>query len=162
VSLEGALRERLRGRVTVVGIGNPLRADDAVGGLVAGRLRPGPGLHVIDAEEVPESHLGPVTATRPDTILLVDAVDLGAPAGSLALVGPGDLDRFTPTSHRVPLEVLARWLAAETGARVFLLAVQPARTGVGEAVSAEVAAAALLAADILNRALSQRRDGLPC
>ncbi len=162
MSLERALRERLRGRVTVVGIGNPLRADDAVGGLVARRLRPAAGLSAIDAEEVPESHLGAVTSTRPDTILLVDAVDLGAPAGSLALVEPGDLDRFTPTSHRVPLQVLAHWLTVETGASVFLLAVQPARTGPGEAVSAEVEAAAAFAADVLDRALWRGPEGLPC
>jgi hydrogenase 3 maturation protease len=162
MSLERALAVRLRGRVTVVGIGNPLRADDVAGCLVVRGLRRAPGVQAIDAEEVPESHLGPVAAGRPDTILLVDAVDLGAAPGSLALLETRDLLGFTPSTHRVPLDILAHWLAQDTGATVLLLAVQPRATGLGQPLSPEVAEAARLAASTLNRALAARPRGLPC
>ncbi len=162
MSLEQTLAARLRGRVTVVGIGNPLRGDDGAGCLVARGLRPAARLHAIDAEEVPESHLGAVAASRPDTILLVDAVELGAPAGSLALVETSDLVRFTPSTHHVPLDVLARWLTRETGATVLLLALQPRRTTFGAALTPEVAEAARVAAETLGRALASRGAGLPC
>jgi hydrogenase 3 maturation protease len=162
MSLEGTLAARLRGRVTVLGIGNPLRGDDAAGCLVARNLSPAPGLRSIEAEDVPESHLGAVTASRPDTIVLVDAVDLGAPAGSLALVETSDLKGFTPTTHHVPLDVLARWLARETGADVVIAAVQPQRIGWGDPVSQEVGEAARLLAATLNRALASRAGGPPC
>jgi hydrogenase 3 maturation protease len=162
MSLEQTLAARLRGRVTVVGIGNPLRADDAAGCLVARGLDPAPGLQSIEAEEVPESHLGAVTASRPDTIVLVDAVDLGASPGSLALVETSDLVGFTPTTHHVPLDILAHWLARETGAEVLLLAVQPRGTNLGDPVSPEVEEAARLAAATLNHALARRVGGSPC
>jgi len=63
-----ALRALLRGRVVIMGIGNPLRGDDAVGSVVAGALRarlqatspPADSgrVTVLDAEEIPESWLG--------------------------------------------------------------------------------------------------------
>jgi hydrogenase 3 maturation protease len=162
MSLEETLSARLRGRVTVVGIGNPLRGDDAAGCLVARGLRPAPGLEAIEAEEVPENHLGAVAASRPDTIVLVDAVDLGAAPGSLALVETRDLARYTPTTHRVPLDLLATWLARETGAEVLLVALQPRQTTLGEPVSAEVGEAARLVAATLNRALETRAGDSPC
>jgi hydrogenase 3 maturation protease len=162
MSLEETLGPRLRGRVTVVGIGNPLRGDDAAGCLVARSLRPAPGLEAIEVEEVPENHLGAVAASRPDTIVLVDAVDLGAAPGSLAVVETAALTRFTPTTHRVPLDLLATWLARETGAEVLLVGVQPRRLGWGEPVSPEVGEAARLVAATLNRALDARAGGSPC
>ncbi len=162
MSLEEALAARLRGRVTVVGIGNPLRADDAAGCLVARSLRPAAGLEAIEVEEVPESHLGAVSASRPDTILFVDAVDLGAAPGSLALLETRDLARFAPTTHHVPLDLLAHWLARETGAEVLLLAVQPRRMDLGAPVSPEVAEGVRLAAATLNQALACRGGGSPC
>jgi hydrogenase 3 maturation protease len=162
MSLEETLAARLRGRVTVVGIGNPLRGDDAAGCLVARGLRAAPGLEAIEVEEVPENHLGAVTASRPDTIVLVDAVDLGAAPGSLALVDTAELARFTPTTHRVPLDLLATWLARETGADVVIAAVQPRRIGWGEPVSPEVGESVRLLAATLNRALESRAGGSPC
>jgi len=162
MSLEKTLAARLRGRVTVVGIGNPLRGDDAAGCLVARGLRPAPCLQSIVAEEVPESHLGSVTASRPDTIVLVDAVDMGAPAGSLALVEASDLNGFTPTTHHVPLDILARWLARETGADVVVAAVQPRRIGWGDPMSPEVGEGARLLAGALNRAVESRAGGCAC
>jgi hydrogenase 3 maturation protease len=162
MSLDEALRPRMRGRVTVVGIGNPLRGDDAAGCLVARGVRSTPGLEVIEAEEVPESHLGAIAASRPTTILLVDAVDLGAAPGSLALVDTADLLRFPPTTHRVPLDLLATWLERETGAEVALLAVQPRGVGWGEPVSPEVEETVGLLIATLSGAAEARAGGSPC
>ncbi len=162
MSLQQALAARLQGRVTVLGIGNPLRGDDAAGPLVTRRLRPAPGLRAIEAEEVPESHLGAVVASRPDTIVLVDAVEMGAPPGSLALVDTGELVRYAPTTHRVPLDLLASFLAGETGASVFLVAIQPGRTALAGPPSREVEEAAALVAAVMNGALEDRCGGRPC
>jgi hydrogenase 3 maturation protease len=153
-----ALAARLTGDVVVVGIGNPSRGDDAAGCLVTRRLPPVPGLRAVVAEEVPESHLGAIVAGPPSTIVLVDAVDLGAPAGSVGLLDTRDLVRFTPTTHRVPLGVLAAWLAAETGADVFVLAVQPLQTRLGARVSPEVDEGTARLAAALGRAMEAR----PC
>lgn len=170
MSLEKALAGRLGGQVTVVGVGNPLRGDDGVGPLVAHDLRPVPGLRVVQAEEVPESHLGRITAGPPDTIVVIDAVDLGAAPGSVALLGRGELAGFVPTTHRVPLDLLAAFLAGETRADVLVVAIQPRQTTLGAAMTPAVEEAAGLAAEVLNRALGDparaarggREETQPC
>jgi hydrogenase 3 maturation protease len=152
MSLAEALAERAVAGMVVVGIGNPLRGDDAAGCLVARRLRPAPGLRVIEAQEVPESYLDAIVAGRPGTIVLVDAVALGAPPGAVALLDPRELAPQAASTHRVPLAVLAAWLAREAGSEVVVLAIQPAHTELGAPVSAAVEHAAALVASLLERA----------
>jgi hydrogenase 3 maturation protease len=158
MSLAAELGARLRGEPVIVGIGNPLRGDDAAGSLVARGLRPVPGVRVIDAEEVPENQVGPVVAARPTAVLLIDAVDLAAAPGSIALLEAGDLRLHDAWTHRVPLGLLMGVLARETGADVFLLAIQPRQVGLGCALSAEVEASVALVVETLDGLLDRRRS----
>jgi hydrogenase 3 maturation protease len=156
MSLRDALAERLKGKVVVVGVGNLLRGDDAAGSLVAQRLiADGVGAHVIDAQEVPESYLGEITRAGPDAVVLVDAVDMGAAPGSVALLEKDDVGLYFPTTHRMPLALMMEFLQRETGADVFVLAVQPAsgRVGFAAPMSEEVTASVGLVADILAEVL---------
>ncbi len=157
------LASRLHGHVTVVGVGNPLRGDDGVGCRIARALEdaehrgvlthPG-GVTVVNAEEVPENFLGPLVESHPDVVLFVDAVDLGAPAGSSAIVEPDDLDDTGPFTHRTPLGLTASLLQRMTGADVFLLAVQPAALEWGAPLSPSVATTADNLTILLREALS--------
>ena len=140
MSLARELADRLNGSVVVVGIGNPLRGDDAAGCELARRLRGRSGALVIDAEEIPESYLFRIAKAHPDTVLLVDAVDIGAAPGSLALVEAEQLAGYCPSTHRLPLGLLMGCLRRVSAADVFLVAVQPARIGLAEPMSTEVIA----------------------
>ncbi|MBI2407261.1 MAG: hydrogenase 3 maturation endopeptidase HyCI [Gemmatimonadetes bacterium] len=157
------LADRLRGRVAVVGVGNPLRADDGVGCRIAGALadacRRGPlarrgGLTVVDAEDVPENFLGVVTAARPDVVLFVDSANLGASPGSSALLDAATLDDAGACTHRTPLRLTASLIERLTGAAVLLLAVQPASLEWGEPMSEPVAASADHLTALLQEALA--------
>ncbi|NJD10656.1 MAG: hydrogenase maturation protease [Gemmatimonadetes bacterium] len=150
-----ALRALLRGRIVVMGIGNPLRGDDGVGSALARQLQTwlaatsaatAAGLTVLDAEEIPESWLGPAVAARPDVILLIDAVALGAEPGAAALLSAGELGGPVLYTHRTPLRPVVDFLAHETGAEVALLGIQPGPLDWGEALSPALSAAA---ADLL-------------
>lgn len=156
MTLEAALDARLRGDLVILGIGNPLRGDDAAGGLLARRLGPAPGVTAIDAEEVPESHLGRILAARPSVVLLIDAVDLGAPPGSAALLESGDLPLGPVSTHRVPLRLLMDVVARDTGADVLLLAIQPRHVEFGRPLSAEVRTTVALLTETLDRILVRR------
>lgn len=156
------LAAHLGGSVVVMGIGNPDRGDDGVGvrvaGLMAetlrcGALPNGRRVTVLMAEEVPESWVGPAVAARPDTVLLVDAAEMGAEPGSAALLEPEDLPAGATFTHRTPLSLLSTYLRRETGARVLLLAVQPLSVAWDDAMSPEVEAAAAHLAGILASAL---------
>lgn len=160
MSLARELADRLNGSVAVVGIGNPLRGDDAAGCELARRLQGRSRALVIDAEEIPESYLFRIAKVHPDTVLLVDAVDIGAAPGSLALVEAGQLAGYCPSTHRVPLGLLMECLNRVSGADVFLVAVQPARIGLGEPMSNEVMAGITYLAETLEHLLSATPAGL--
>lgn len=153
MSLREQLRRRLTGHVVVVGIGNRLRGDDAAGCLVAGRLQETPLATVLMGEEAPERLAGQIAEARPDVIVLVDAVDLGARPGSCALLEEDQLLAYMPSTHRLPLGILMRLLQWETAADVLLLAIQPGELALGAPVSPQVQAAVTALAAIVERAL---------
>ena len=169
--LPGALRGLLRGRNVVMGIGNPLRGDDAVGSVVARGLQawlrttsapPATArLTVLDAEEIPESWLGPAVAARPDVILLVDAVELGAEPGAAALLSARELGGEVLFTHRTPLRPVVDYLVHETGAEVALLGIQPGPLDWGEDLSPAVAAAAADLVLLLIEVLEGGADAAP-
>ena len=63
-------------------------------------------MRVIDAEEVPESFVGDIAAATPDAVVLVDAVDLGATPGSVAVLETEQVAAYAPTTHRLPLSLV--------------------------------------------------------
>jgi hydrogenase 3 maturation protease len=151
MNLGRELEEALQGRVVVVGVGNALRGDDGAGCLVARRLAGTPGLTVIEAEEVPESHVGPIARERPDTVLMVDAVHLDAPPGAVALVRRHDLTGKVTNTHRLPLALVMEYLERETGAATFLLAIQPRELSFAGPMSNEVLEAAGRVVELLRQ-----------
>jgi hydrogenase 3 maturation protease len=132
------LSERLKGRVYLVGIGNILRGDDAAGPELVERLSGKVEADLLDAGEVPESYLGRITDCHPDTIMLIDAANLGASPGAAAIIEIEDVKGKSLSSHQLGLDLFMRFLQDETGADVFLLGIQPRSTGFGEILSTEV------------------------
>jgi hydrogenase 3 maturation protease len=92
-----------------------------------------------------------LTNLKPDTVVFVDAVDLGMPPGSIALIEIDQITGHLATTHRMPITILMSLLCRETGADVFLLAVQPDVIDFGAPISQKVEmSSALLAAAIEN------------
>jgi hydrogenase 3 maturation protease len=157
MNLQEQLAARIQGNVAIVGIGNPCRGDDAAGSLVARQIREAPGVRVIDAQDVPEDYLCLLVNQQPDTVVLIDAVDLGSAPGSVALLDKDQVAGYWPSTHRVPLCLLMNYLERETNAHVFLLAIQPRQTVFLQPVSEEVNASVTRLAAVLNRVLEMTR-----
>jgi hydrogenase 3 maturation protease len=157
VDLREELAGRIRGKVVVVGIGNPCRGDDAAGSLVAKRMKYERSVRVIDAQDVPEHYLCQVANERPDTILMIDSVELDAAPGSVAVLEKDDLSSFWPSTHRMPVNLLMKFLEEETHARIFLIAIQPGRTDFMQPISPEVQSSVEDIADVLGSALRKGR-----
>ena len=151
------IAEWLRGRVVVMGMGNPMRGDDAAGSLVAQRIEESPGVSAIDAEVVPENYLSLVVDRRPDTVVLIDSMELGSAPGSVAFLDRDQIAGYGPTTHRVPMSLLMSVLERETGARVFAIGIQPAHTEFLNPVSDAVLASIDEIAGMLNHALAGNR-----
>jgi hydrogenase 3 maturation protease len=154
------LRERLKGNVVVIGVGNSLCGDDAVGCSVANQLKETRHLRVIVADETPESYFGLVATLKPDTVVFIDAVDLGKDPGNIALIEKDQFLYYLPSTHRMPLGILMSLIGHETGADVFLLGVQPKNTSFGGEVSPEVALSSELLANAIEEVSLPDRESL--
>lgn len=126
---ETRLRRRLRGakRVAVVGVGDELNVHDRLGMLAAKEIE---GLHlegirVFHAGTVPESVTGPIRKYQPDAVVLVDAADMGARPGTVALLEKDQVRATLLTTHALPLSVVMEFLEKDTGARALLVGIQP-------------------------------------
>jgi hydrogenase maturation protease HycI len=155
------LREQLatviQGHVVVMGIGNTCRGDDAAGSLLAQLLSDVPGVRVIDAEEVPENYLCQVVNEGPDTVVLIDSVDLGSAPGAVALLDKEQLKDYWPSTHRAPLTLLIDYLERETHARLCLIAIQPRHTDFLRPISPEVFSSVKGISGVLNDVLAEKR-----
>ena len=159
MNLRKRLGSVLEGNVVVMGIGNPSRGDDAAGSRIAQQICRAPGVCVIDAQDVPENYLCRVADHRPETIVLIDCVDMKSAPGSVAHLDM-EKDRtaaYWPSTHRAPLGLLVDYLERTTRARVFLLAIQPRQTGLFEPMSAEMLSSVESVADLLNDVFETRR-----
>jgi len=156
MNLRDQLVTAAQGNVVVMGIGNPCRGDDAAGSRVARQITGRPGVFVIDAQDVPEDYLCPIAHHRPDTVILIDSVDLDSAPGSVALLESGRTIGYYPSTHRVPMQLLVSYLERTTHARIFLLAIQPRQTGFLEAMSVEVSSSVEAITDVLNDVFGAR------
>ncbi len=131
-------------RVAIVGIGNPLRNDDAAGLLVARKLLQREcaadvdHLLVIEAGHAPENVTGELRNFRPELIILIDAADMRAEPGTINWVPIQSIDGISASTHSLPLSMLARYLTLELNCAVVLIGIQPISTEVGEQVSVTV------------------------
>ncbi|MBZ5615821.1 MAG: hydrogenase 3 maturation endopeptidase HyCI [Acidobacteriia bacterium] len=157
MNLREQLSNAMQGNVVVMGIGNPCCGDDAAGSRVAQQICGAPGVRVIDAQDVPENYLGQVMDQRPDTILLIDCVDMKSAPGSVALFDEDRTTAYWPSTHRVPVCQLVDYLERTTNVRIFLIAIQPHHTGFLQPMSVEVLSSVEVITDVLNEVVEMRR-----
>jgi hydrogenase 3 maturation protease len=148
--LEEKIRELLKGRIVYMGMGNILRGDDGIGSKLVEELRK-KGAEVVDAGTVPENYVGPVKRLEPDTIVMIDAVHLGSEPGSVELLKRDEiLENSGFSTHSLSPVLVMERLESETGASVFMLAIQPGTLKLGAPLSPPV-----------NRLLTTLPDFLP-
>jgi hydrogenase 3 maturation protease len=157
MDLREQLASRIRGNVVILGIGNPYRGDDDAGSLIARRISDAPDVRVIDAQDVPEDYLRVVVNQQPDTVVLIDSVDLASAPGSVSLLDKDQMAAYWPSTHRVPICLLMNYLERETHARVFLIGIQPRQTGFLEPMSDEVSSSVARITDVLSSVLEMPR-----
>lgn len=114
----------------LLGVGNRLRGDDAIGSLITEELEDIEGLVVFDCGTTPENFIGPVVRLQPARILLVDACAFGGQPGEFRLFGRQDLERLAGgflSTHTLPLSLVVAMLEQEVSATIQLLGIQPAQ-----------------------------------
>jgi len=123
----------LKGKTLVVGIGNPLREDDYIGCYIAENLKD--TVVSFNVEVNPEVFIDDIVSENPDTILIFDAADFGGRPGEVRLIEEGNIDRFTLSSHTIPISFFIHLLKMKTSADIYIIGIQPVSTGYREGLS---------------------------
>jgi hydrogenase 3 maturation protease len=135
----------------VLTVGNGMMGDDGAGVLLAQTIAqaPLPDWEVLNGGSAPENLLHQVRDMHPERLLLVDAVDMDLPPGSIRWIQDDRLeDPFFFSTHTLPLTFLIQSLR-EFIPQVDFLGVQPEIVAFGYPISEPV-----------RLAVSQIYDGL--
>lgn len=120
----------------LLGIGNSLLGDDGAGNYIASRFRQS-GWAVFDCGTVPENFTSPVRKVHPELLLLVDAAEMGLPAGEFRVVPREHIADVSIGTHSLPLTHLIDYLSPDAG-RILFVGIQPASTEMGTGLSPAV------------------------
>ncbi|MFH1368160.1 MAG: hydrogenase 3 maturation endopeptidase HyCI [Elusimicrobiota bacterium] len=129
----------LKKPVLIVGIGNIMKGDDAVGPVLAENIIVNnKKTSAINCGEIPENYLRRITSSGAKTVVLADAVDMGSKPGTYKIFGYEELDQAGVSTHGISLALIADTIKQECGADVVLLGIQPKSIKLGESMSPEV------------------------
>jgi len=135
-TLNGLPRPGASHKIAILGVGNELFADDAIGLEVARYLLSTDFVHrkdriVLVGGPAPESYCGVLRRFMPELVILIDAASMGQAEGSIRWLALEALEGCFLSSRAVPLRVMAAYLTADLGCVVGLLGIQPGRVMIG-------------------------------
>ena len=149
-------------RIAVLGIGSLLRADDAVGMIIAEKLKS----HIQDnkkngqikvflGETAPENLTGQIKKFKPTHLIIIDAVDLHLNIGDLRVVNICMEAGVSFSTHRVPMGILRDYLYKSIGCETILLGMQPGSTEFCGCLSPQIPKSAQAACKAISLALKK-------
>lgn len=149
----------LRGcdKVAVLGVGNPMRGDDAVGMEIVKSLkgRVPERVKLLECQTAPENFIKEIIEFNPTHILIIDAARLEAEPGEARLVSPERILGMTLSTHAIPLSTLAEVIQGIINVKVMVLGVQPRNIEFGEKLTPELQKASKRIAKLLIRVLNE-------
>jgi len=136
------LKLYLKGKVVILGLGNTLRSDDGVGAVLANRIKDKVPFTVWDVGVSPENYLGKIIKERPDTVIIIDAVDFSGLPGEFKVLEAEDIKTanlfFT---HNASISLAINYLKSNLKADIIILIIQPKTISFGDKLSSEVSRA---------------------
>jgi hydrogenase 3 maturation protease len=106
-------------------IGNRDGGDDGIGPYIADTLKSDSfDFMVLDCGTTPENYTAVVKRQKPKTLVLIDAADMGLPAGDIRIIPKEKLGSMHISTHGMPLSVLIQYLEKEAE-HVILIGIQP-------------------------------------
>jgi len=111
------LAKRIRGKRTVIlGVGNILQGDDAIGPNLVDLLHGRVEATLINGGEVPENYVSSIRAAKPELVLIIEAIELGAEPGCIAVLDADRLRAIENFTRNPGLAFLAVMIQDGTGA----------------------------------------------
>lgn len=142
----------LKGKTVILGIGNTLRRDDGAGPKVIERLREAQNCRhlLIDAGTAPENFTGVIVKEMPDTVIIIDAADMGGNPGEYSLLKKDEILKQGFSTHNMSPDLFIGYLERFTKANIYMIGIQPADTSFGEGLTKEVEVAVEKICDYLE------------
>lgn len=128
--LEKILSEKNK-RILFVGIGNVLKSDDGVGVYISSRIANSERILSLSVEVSIENYIGKINSLKPDTLVLVDCMDINSPPGTCRILNPDMIQDLTFNTHNISLKKLSDFFKMP----VFVLGIQPENIEFGENIS---------------------------
>ncbi len=125
-------------KTLIVGIGNTLKGDDAAGPLVCQQLTGKVSAELIDVGTVPENYIQPIIKKAPQNLLIIDAVDFGAAAGTINIFKPEQLNASVFSTHTLSPHLFVDTIRKSIKVDVYFVGIQPAQIGLGQSISPQV------------------------
>ena len=133
------LKSHLKGKVAILGIGNTLRSDDGIGSILASRIKDKVPYMVYDAGPSPENYLEKIIKEKPDSILIIDAVDFGGEPGEVREVEGDDIKTVNLFStHNASISLVINYLQNNLKIDIIILIIQPKTIIFGDNLSPEI------------------------
>ena len=155
MGLVTSLERLARGRTCIVGMGNTIRRDDAVGVYIAERVRGGAvsgGVTVVNAEDVIENYVWQIAGGDAENVIIIDAVRSGAEAGSVLFGRLHEFDELigNHSTHKLALRLSGR-VIEERDKKAWLLGIEVLDTDYGTGLTDRVKKSADMISDLLLR-----------
>ena len=151
-----AIRSRIKGKVSVMGIGNIIRGDDGLGPkfieLMKARTT---GAYLFDCGTAPENYIFPILSTLCDTIVLIDAADMSIAPGGIKIFALDEISNVSFSTHNPSPRLFTDLLrTGKDDLNIFLISIQPKTTTLGAPLSKEVLSGLETLADAFSEALN--------
>ena len=151
------LTEILTPSSVIVCVGNTLRGDDGAGMAIGVRIQDNVPWKVYCTETVPENFLMKIVDCAPESVVLIDALDFGAAAGTMRLFEDRDITGQGPSTHGPAPLAFLDVLKQMHPCRCVVLGIQPEQTSFQQKLSDPVSAGVDQAAQIFER-LAKRNE----
>ena len=134
-------------RLLFIGVGNVLKSDDGVGVIISRQIIERSNISVLTVEVSIENYIGKINSLNPETIVIVDCMELGSGPGSFRLVALDDIEDITFNTHNISLGRLGDFFHYPT----YVLGIQPKTTAFGDELSSPVLETANLIISQINQ-----------
>lgn len=146
-------------RLSLLGVGSELRADDSAGLVIAENLIKqcekenkcgiNDKLQVIYGETAPENFTGDIRKFLPTHLIVIDAAEMGLEPGSVKIIKKEEIKGVTFSTHVLPLSVMIDYLYNSFKFETIVIGIEPKDMEFGNDVTKEVRTAIDMVSDVI-------------
>ena len=150
------IKDKLKGIVTIIGIGNIMRGDDGFGPkLIESLKKKNTRANLFDCGTVPENYIFPILNSSCDTVILADAADFKMAPGSAKVLTLSELSGAGLSTHNSSIRLFTDLLmTGKDGLNIFAVSMQPKSIAFGSVLSEEMREGIDKLTDIFTEALA--------